>query len=219
MGVGLLGRKLGMTQIFDEEGRAVPVTVVQAGPCVVVQKKTEEKDGYRALQLGFGEIKEKKVNKPMAGHFRKAGVKPVRYLREFRLDDDGEEDRYEVGQELTVELFSAGEYVDVTGISKGKGFLGPIARHGFGRGPMSHGSKYHRGPGSLGSSTFPGRVFKGRKMAGRTGGERVTVRGLKVVRVDPERNLLLIQGAVPGPRGGIVSIRKTNVPRKARKQA
>lgn len=219
MGVGLLGRKLGMTQIFDEEGRAVPVTVVQAGPCVVVQKKTEEKDGYRALQLGFGEIKEKKVNKPMAGHFRKAAVKPVRYLREFRLDDDGEEDRYEVGQELTVELFSAGEYVDVTGISKGKGFLGPIARHGFGRGPMSHGSKYHRGPGSLGSSTFPGRVFKGRKMAGRTGGERVTVRGLKVVRVDPERNLLLIQGAVPGPRGGIVSIRKTNVPRKARKQA
>ncbi|PZN06803.1 MAG: 50S ribosomal protein L3 [Bacillota bacterium] len=219
MGVGLLGRKLGMTQIFDEEGRAVPVTVVQAGPCVVVQKKTEEKDGYRALQLGFGEIKEKKVNKPMAGHFRKAGVKPVRYLREFRLDDDEDEQRYEVGQELTVELFSAGEYVDVTGVSKGKGFLGPIARHGFGRGPMSHGSKYHRGPGSLGSSTFPGRVFKGRKMAGRTGGERVTVRGLKVVRVDPERHLLLIQGAVPGPRGGIVSIRKTNVPRKARMQA
>ncbi|HEY8394756.1 MAG TPA: 50S ribosomal protein L3 [Thermaerobacter sp.] len=216
MGVGLLGRKLGMTQIFDEEGRAVPVTVVQAGPCVVVQKKTEEKDGYRALQLGFGEVKESKVNKPMSGHFRKAGVKPVRYLREFRLDDDEDDQRYEVGQELTVELFSAGEYVDVTGISKGKGFLGPIARHGFGRGPMSHGSKYHRGPGSLGSSTFPGRVFKGRKMAGRAGGERVTVRGLQVVRVDPARHLLLIKGAVPGPRGGIVSIRKTNVPRKAR---
>ena len=216
MGVGLLGRKLGMTQIFDEEGRAVPVTVIQAGPCVVVQTRTEERDGYRAVQVGFGEIKPKRVNKPMAGHFRKAGVQPVRVLREFRLDDAGDEPLPEVGQQLTVELFKAGEYVDVTGTSKGKGFLGPVARHGFGRGPMSHGSKYHRGPGSLAPSTFPGRVFKGRKMAGRAGGERVTVRGLQVVRVDPERNLLLIKGAVPGPRGGIVAIRKTNVPRKAR---
>ncbi|PZN09397.1 MULTISPECIES: 50S ribosomal protein L3 [Thermaerobacter] len=214
MGVGLLGRKLGMTQIFDDEGRAVPVTVIQAGPCVVVQTRTKERDGYRAVQLGFGEIKPRKVNKPMAGHFRKAGVEPVRVLREFRVDDD--EPLPEVGQQVTVDLFKAGEYVDVTGTSKGKGFLGPIARHGFGRGPMSHGSKYHRGPGSLGPSTDPARVFKGRKMAGRAGHQRVTVRGLQVVRVDPERNLLLVKGAVPGPRGGLVAIRKTNVPRKAR---
>ena len=215
MGVGLLGRKLGMTQIFDEEGRAVPVTVIQAGPCVVVQTRTEERDGYRAVQLGFGEIKPRKVNKPMAGHFAKAGVSPARVLREFRLDGE-DEPLPEVGQQLTVELFKAGEYVDVTGTSKGKGFLGPVARHGFGRGPMSHGSKYHRGPGSLAPSTFPARVFKGRRMAGRTGHERVTVRGLQVVRVDPERNLLLVKGAVPGPRGSVVAIRKTNVPRKTR---
>jgi len=218
VGVGLLGRKVGMTQVFDEEGRAVPVTVIQAGPCVVVTVRTLERDGYRAVQVGFGDVKAKKVNKPLAGYFRRAGVQPVRHLREFRMDESPETtDVPEPGQTLTVDMFEPGEYVDVSGVSKGKGFLGPVARHGFGRGPMSHGSKYHRGPGSLSPSTFPGRVFKGRRMAGRAGGERVTVRGLQVVKVDPERNLLLVRGAVPGPRGGLVTIRKTNVPRKVRR--
>ena len=207
----LIGRKLGMTQIFDENGRLVPVTVIEAGPCVVVQRRTPERDGYAAIQLGFGEVKEQKLNRPMRGHFRKRGVAPRRLLREFRVDDV---DQYEVGQELKADIFTAGEYVDVTGISRGKGFQGAIKRHGFGRGPMSHGSKYHRGPGSLGPSTYPARVFKGRKLPGHMGVRRVTARGLRLVRVDAERNLLLVKGSVPGARGSYVLIRSTTVARK-----
>lgn len=202
---GLLGKKLGMTQVFTPEGEAVPVTVVAAGPCFVVQKKTKERDGYNAIQVGFEEVKEKRVNRPLLGHFRKANLPPFRYLREFRFRD--EEVPYEVGDKLTVELFRPGERVDVTGISKGKGFTGAIKRHGFQRGPMAHGSKYHRRPGALGAKG-PARVFKGRKLPGRAGGERVTVLNLEVVKSDPARNLLLLKGAVPGPRQGLLIIRE-----------
>lgn len=204
MNKGIIGRKLGMTQVFDEQGRAVPVTVVEAGPCVVCQKKTVETDGYEAIQLGFGEVKERRLNKPQLGHFRKAGVKPLRLLREFRLSDAG---KYEVGQVVKADIFAPGEKVDVTGTSKGKGFAGVIKRHNFRRGPMSHGSKYHRRVGSLGASTFPARVFKGRRMPGHMGAERVTIQGLEVVRVDPDKNLLLIKGGVPGVRGSYLLIR------------
>lgn len=203
---GIIGRKLGMTQVFDEQGRAVPVTVVEAGPCVICQKKTVATDGYDAIQLGFGEVKERRLNKPQLGHFRKAGVKPLRLLREFRVSDAA---KYEVGQVLKADIFSAGEKVDVTGTSKGKGFAGVIKRHNFRRGPMSHGSKYHRRVGSLGASTFPARVFKGRRMPGHMGAERVTIQGLEVVRVDPDKNLLLIKGGVPGVRGGYLLIRSS----------
>ncbi len=206
MAKGILGRKLGMTQVFDEKGRMLPVTVVQAGPCVVVQKKTAVRDGYDAIQLGFGEVKERRLTKPVLGHFKKAGVRPLRLLREFRVDNP---DDYQVGQEIKVDIFAPGERVDVTGTSKGHGFAGVIKRHGFRRGPMSHGSKYHRRVGSLGASTLPARVFKGRKMPGRMGGDRVTVQGLELVRVDPERNLLLIKGSVPGVRGSYVIIRSS----------
>ncbi|GAW90910.1 50S ribosomal protein L3 [Calderihabitans maritimus] len=200
---GILGRKLGMTQIFNEEGHAVPVTVIEAGPCVVIQKKTTAVDGYDAVQLGFIPKKEKAVNKPLRGHFAKAGVKPFKYLREFRVDNI---DEYEVGQEIKVDIFNPGEKVDVVGTSKGKGFAGGIKRHGFHRGPMSHGSKYHRRPGALGAKG-PARVFKGRKLPGRAGGERVTVQNLEVVKTDPEKNLLLVKGAVPGPKKGLVMIK------------
>lgn len=202
---GILGKKLGMTQIFDEAGRAIPVTVIQAGPCVVIQKKTVENDGYAALQVGFEPIKENKVNKPLRGHFRKAGAAPFRYVRELRLEDA---ENYQVGQEIKVDIFSPGEKVDVTGISKGKGFAGGIKRHGFHRGPMEHGSKYHRRPGSL-AAKGPARVFKGRRLPGHLGAERVTVLGLEVVKNDPERNLLLIKGSVPGPRRGLVIIKNS----------
>lgn len=197
-----------MTQIFDADGHRIPVTVIQAGPCVVVQRRTRERDGYEAVQLGFGEISEKKLNRPLKGHFQKHNVKPVRYLRELRVEDSGQ---YEVGQEIKVDVFEVDEYVDVTGISRGKGFQGAIRRHGFGRGPQSHGSKYHRGPGGLSGSSDPSRVFKGRKMPGRMGGERVTSRGLRVVKVDPDRNLLFVKGSVPGVRGGYLMIRSTTV--------
>ncbi|GAV24645.1 50S ribosomal protein L3 [Carboxydothermus islandicus] len=201
---GILGRKVGMTQIFTEDGRAIPVTVIEAGPCVVVQKKTIANDGYNAIQLGFGEIKESKVNKPLKGHFNRANVKPRRYLRELRVENI---DAYEVGQEIKVDIFTVGEKVDVTGLTKGKGFAGGIKRHGFHRGPMAHGSKYHRRPGSLGAKG-PARVFLGRKLPGRLGMERVTIQNLEVVKVDPERNLLVIKGSVPGIRGSLLIIKE-----------
>ena len=205
---GILGKKLGMTQIFDETGHAVPVTVIEAGPCVVVQKRTAERNGYTALQLGFDPLPEKRVNKPLKGHFQAAGVKPVRYLREVRVRADEDFAGLEVGAEIKADVFSAGEYVDVVGVTKGKGFAGTVKRHNFKRGPMSHGSMYHRRVGSLGS-TGPQRVFPGRRMAGRLGGERRTIQGLKVVRVDADRNLILLKGSVPGPRGSLVLIKET----------
>lgn len=204
---GILGRKIGMTQVFDEEGKAVPVTVIEAGPCYVVQKKTPEQDGYAALQLGFEEVTAESLNKPLRGHFAHKKVRPLRFLREIRVDADTL-NQYDVGQEIRVDIFSPGDYVDVQGTSKGKGFAGGIKRHGFHRGPMKHGSKYHRRPGSLGAKG-PARVFKGRKLPGRTGGETVTVAHLKVFKVDPERNLMLVRGAVPGSNRGFLLIRNS----------
>ena len=201
----VLGTKIGMTQIFDEVGRAVPVTVIKAGPCIVVQKKTLENDGYNAIQVGFGELKEQDLNKPAKGHLSKGQVQPLCYLKEFRVEDSG---KYDLGQEIKADVFSSGEWVDVTGTSKGKGFAGGIKRWGFHRGPMAHGSKYHRRPGSLGAKG-PARVFLGRKMPGRLGGVQTTVQKLLVVKVDPERNLILIRGAVPGPRKSLVTIKSS----------
>jgi len=199
----ILGKKVGMTQVFTKEGLAVPVTVVETGPCFVVLKKTVERDGYGAIQVGFGEKRERLFNKPDKGHFSKAGVRPLRFLKELRIDDW---DSYQVGQEIKADLFSAGEKVDVVGTSKGKGFAGAIKRHNFHRGPMAHGSKYHRRPGSLGAKG-PARVYKGRKLPGHLGAARVTVQNLEVVRVDADRNLLAIKGAIPGPRGGLIMIK------------
>lgn len=199
----ILGLKMGMTQVFDAEGRAVPVTVVEAGPCVVVQKKTVATDGYNAIQVGFKPAKERRVNRPLKGHFARAGLKPFRFLREFRVESP---EAYEVGQEIKVDIFDPGDLVDVVGISKGKGFAGAIKRHGFQRGPMKHGSKYHRRPGSL-AAKGPARVFKGRKLPGRAGGRRVTVQNLQVVKSDPDRNIMFIKGSVPGPRRGLLIIK------------
>jgi len=199
----IMGRKIGMTQIFDENDKAVPVTIVEAGPCTVLQKKNSETDGYSAIQVGFYNLKEKQVNKPARGHFKKANVKPLRYIKEFRVKDI---DAYEIGQELKADQFNPGDMVDVVGTSKGKGFAGAVKRHNFARGSMGHGSKYHRRPGSL-AAKGPARVFKGRKLPGHLGGERVTVQGLKVVKVYPERNLILIKGSIPGPRKGLVIIK------------
>ncbi|MBS4031687.1 MAG: 50S ribosomal protein L3 [Clostridiales bacterium] len=201
----ILGKKIGMTQIFDEVGRVIPVTVIEAGPCVVVQKKTVETDGYEAIQVGFAQVKEKKVTKPMAGHFGKAGQTPKKYVREFRLKDTA---GYEVGQELKADVFAEGEWVDVTGVSRGKGFAGNIKRHGYSRGPTTHGSHYHRGPGSMGA-VDAARVFKGKKLPGRMGGDKITVQKLQVVRVDTDRNILLIRGAVPGARGGLLTVKNS----------
>ena len=201
----ILGIKVGMTQIFDESGKAVPVTLVEAGPCVVMQKKNPENNGYNAIQVGFYNLKEKKANKPQKGHFKKANVKPMRYIREFRVE---RADDYEIGQEITSDIFSSGEIVDVTGTSKGKGFAGGVKRHNFARGSMGHGSKYHRRSGSLGAKG-PARVFKGRKMPGHMGGSRVTVQGLEVVKVYPDKNLIIIKGAIPGPRKGLVIIKNS----------
>lgn len=203
MPVGLLGKKLGMTRIYSPTGEAVPVTVIEAGPCVVVQRKTKERDGYEAVQIGYEERPRSRTNQPLTGHFERHGVSPKRYLREWRLAP-GEE--YNERQELTVEMFKEGQLVDVTGRSKGKGFQGVIKRHGHHGGPASHGSKVHRRPMSSGA-TDAARVFPGRGMPGHMGAARVTVRGLAVVRVDRERNLLLVKGAVPGANGGIVAIR------------
>jgi large subunit ribosomal protein L3 len=205
MSLGLIGRKIEMSQVFDSKtGDVIPVTVVEAGPCVVVQKKTESKEGYNSLQLGFKDVKETKLNKPLSGHFKKAKVKFKRYLREFRVSDI---DNYEVGQELKVDIFKEGDYVDVSGISKGKGFAGVIKRYGWKGGKASHGSMFHRAPGSLGQSSDPSRVHKGHGLPGRMGGKKVTVQNLKIVKVDLEQNKLLIEGAVPGKRGGLLIIK------------
>ena len=203
----ILAKKIGMTQVFSEKGELIPVTVLEAGPCFVTQKKTIENDGYEAIQVAFSEKKLKHTTKPLKGHFDKAGVKPARVVKEFRLEDIS---TYEVGGEIKADVFTAGDKIDVTGISKGKGFQGPIKRHNQSRGPMSHGSKYHRGVGSLSSGTTPGRVKKGKKMAGHMGAEKITVLNLEVVRADAEKNLLLVKGAVPGPKGTVLVIRNTN---------
>ncbi|ACZ19416.1 50S ribosomal protein L3 [Thermanaerovibrio acidaminovorans] len=206
MSMGILGRKVGMTQVFDAEGRAVPVTVVEAGPCQVVEVRTPEKNGYSAVQLGFGSVKPGSVNRPMKGYFAKNGVEPKRWLREFRVDEGH---GYEKGQYVKVDLFSEGETVDVVGVSKGKGYAGVMKRFGFGGGPASHGSsKFHRQPGSSGANSYPGHIFKGKTMPGRMGGERVTVKNLKVFAVDVENNLILLRGAIPGAKDGLVLIRK-----------
>ena len=217
MAKAILGRKLGMTQIFTEEGRVVPVTVVESGNNFVLQNKTDETDGYNAVQIGFGEVKEKNVNKPLKGHFEKAGVKAVRFIREMRLSAPSE---YNVGDTIGVDIFAAGDLVDVVGTSKGKGFAGGIKRHNFARGPMGHGAKSHREPGSTGAmiSGPGGRVLKGKKLPGRMGGERVTVQRLTIVRVDTDRNLILIKGAIPGPKKGFVVIKDTVKPAKAAKE-
>ena len=213
MSKAILGRKLGMTQIFTEEGQVVPVTVIEAGNNVVLQNKTVENDGYDAVQLGFGEMKEKNVTKQMKGHFDKAGVKPVRFIRELRLASASE---YKVGDTIGVDVFNAGDVVDVTGTSKGKGFAGTIKRHNFACGPMGHGSKSHREPGSTGAmiSGPGGRVLKGKKLPGHMGHEKVTVQCLTVARVDADKNLILIKGAVPGPKKGFVVIKDTVKPNK-----
>ncbi|MEA5004471.1 MAG: 50S ribosomal protein L3 [Christensenella sp.] len=202
----ILGEKVGMTQIFTEDGRVVPVTVVKAGPCVIVQKKTVESDGYNALQIGFGEIKEKNVNKPKKGHFSKVKATPTRYLREFRLEDASE---LEAGTEIKADVFEAGEKIDVSATSKGKGFQGNIVRWGQHRGPMSHGSRYHRRPGSMGACASPAKVMKGKRLPGHMGVEKITVQNLEVVKVDVDKNLILIKGAIPGSKGGLVTIKKS----------
>lgn len=208
MAKGLLGKKIGMTQIFASDGKVVPVTVVEASPNLITQIKSVESDGYNALQIGVGVVKDRKVTKPQKGHFDKANVKPVRFIREVRLPAAPEQ---KVGDTITVDIFAEGEIVDVIGTSKGKGFAGTIKRHNFSRGPMGHGSKSHREPGSMGPriSGGGGKVFKGKKLPGRMGGERVTVQCLTVARVDVARNLILIKGAIPGPKNGSVLIRNT----------
>ena len=200
----IIGKKIGMTQIFNENGKVVPVTVVEAGPCVVVQKKTTEKDGYEAIKVGFGDIREKLVNKPAKGEFAKAGVSVKRTLKEFRMEDVSE---YEVGQEITAEVFAAGDKVDVSGVSKGKGFQGVIKRWNQQRGPMSHGSKFKRAPGSMGACSDPSKTFKNKRMPGHMGSENKTVMNLEVVKVIAEKNLILIKGGIPGPNKGTVVIR------------
>lgn len=211
MVTGLIGKKLGMTQVFNNDGQVVPVTVIKAGPCVVVQKKTATKEGYDAVQLGLVEfVKPRRVNKPESGHFKKAGVEPAKVLREFRLTADGETN---VGDRITVDLFKVKDKVDVIGISKGRGFAGFVRRHHFRGGDATHGSMFHRAPGSIGASSFPSRVWPGQRMAGHLGNARITVRNLEVMQVDADDNLLLVQGAVPGPRGAYVVVRR------AKKQA
>ena len=202
----MLTTKVGMTQIFGEDGVLIPVTVLEAGPVVVTQVKTVENDGYSAVQVGFGDIRETLVNKPLKGHFAKAGVPVKRYLKEFRLENAEE---YAVGQEIKADVFAAGDKIDVTATSKGKGFQGAIKRHGQSRGPMAHGSKYHRHAGSNGACSSPSKVFKGKKMPGHMGGKQVTTQNLEIVRVDAEKNLLLVKGAVPGPKKALVTIKES----------
>ena len=202
----ILGKKIGMTQFFRADGTMIPVTVIEAGPCPVVQKKTVANEGYDSVQLGFAELRDKLANKPRKGHFAKANVKAMRYLREFRLDDAAS---YEVGQILKADVFAEGDKVDVSGTSKGKGFAGVVKRHGQGRGRMTHGSHFHRAPGSMSACSDPSRVFKTKNLPGHMGSEHVTVQNLEVVRVDAERNLLLVKGAVPGAKGGLVTVKST----------
>jgi large subunit ribosomal protein L3 len=203
----ILGKKLGMTQVWSEDDRLVPVTVIEAGPCVVSQVKTEDTDGYHAVQLAFGEIKPEKLNKPETGHLAKAGAEPRRYLREFRVPDSGE---VKTGDEVKVDVFEPGDTVHVSGTSKGKGFAGVIKRHNFSGGRATHGSHFHRSPGAIGQAATPSRVFKGKRMPGRMGGDTVTVRNLEIVRVDAEQNLLVVKGAVPGGKGSLLTIRATD---------
>ena len=202
----ILATKVGMTQIFDENGALIPVTVLQAGPCVVTQVKTVDNDGYSAVQVGFSDKREKLVNKPLKGHFDKAGVSCKRYLKEFKFEDA---ESYALGQEIKADIFAAGDKIDATAISKGKGFQGAIKRHGQSRGPMAHGSKYHRHAGSNGACSDPSKVFKGKRMPGQMGNKKVTIQNLEVVRVDAENNLLLVKGAVPGPKKSMISIKET----------
>ena len=201
----IIGKKVGMTQIFDENGYVIPVTVIEAGPCTVAQVKSVDTDGYNAVQLGYGFVKEYKVNKPEAGHFAKAGVKATKHLREFRTDSAD----VKVGDEVKADVFVAGDKIDVQGTTKGKGFQGVIKRHGQHRGPMGHGSMYHRRPGSMGSTSTPGRVFKGKKLPGHMGVQTVTIQNLDVVKVDLDKNVILVKGSVPGPKGAILKIKSS----------
>lgn len=205
MDKAIIGKKLGMTQMFIENGELIPVTAILAGPCPVVQVKTQEKDGYQAVQVAFQPVKERKLTKPARGHLVKANVEPHRVIRELRMAETG---KYQVGSQITADVFASGEAVDVTGTSRGKGFAGGIKRHGFHRGPMAHGSKYHRAPGSL-QSRDASRVFKGRKLPGQKGNVRRTVQNLQIVKVDVERNLILVKGSIPGPIGGIVTVKNS----------
>ncbi len=207
MSIGILGKKLGMSQFFDEKGRAVPVTLIEAGPCRITQLKTSDTDGYSAVQIGFGETREKLLNKPFKGHLAKSGDSLLRYLREYRVENLGD---LELGSPITVGSFEAGQKVDVSGDTMGRGFAGYQKRHGFSRGPMSHGSKNHRQPGSTGAGTTPGRIYPGKRMAGRYGGKQITTRGLTILKVDSERNLLVVKGSVPGKPGGLLNIRPAN---------
>ena len=200
----IIGKKLGMTQIFDEKGNVVPVTVIEAGPCVVAQVKTVETDGYNSIQLGYGEVKAKHINKPEAGHFAKSKLENKKHLREFRLEDIS---NFKVGDEVKADIFATGEKVDIQGTSKGKGFQGVIKRHGQHRGPMGHGSMYHRRPGSMGATSTPGRVFKGKKLPGHMGSVTVTIQNLDVVAVDMDKNVILVKGSVPGAKGAILKIK------------
>ena len=201
---GIIGKKIGMTQIFDEKGNVIPVTVIEATPNVVAQVKTVETDGYNSIQLGYGEVKDKHINKPEKGHFTKAGLAAKKHLREFRVEDV---ENYKVGDEVKADIFEAGEKIDVQGTTKGKGFQGVIKRHGQHRGPMGHGSMYHRRPGSMGSTSTPGRVFKGKKLPGHMGRVTVTIQNLDVVRVDMDKNVILVKGSVPGAKGAILKIK------------
>ena len=203
---GLIGRKVGMTQIFDEEGKVIPVTAIEVGPCTVTQIKTVEQDGYTAVQLGFGEVKERKLNKPQLGHLSKNKLAPKKYLREFRLDSV---EGMKVGDELKADVFAAGDKVDIQGTSKGKGFQGVIKRHGQSRGPMGHGSMYHRRPGSMGPTSTPGRVFPGKNLPGHMGVETVTIQNLEVVKVDLDKNVILVKGSVPGTKGAILKVKSS----------
>ena len=204
MNKGIIGKKIGMTQIFDEKGNVIPVTVIETAGNIVSQIKTVETDGYNAIQLGYGEIKDKHINKPEAGHFAKAKIANKKHLREFRLDDISS---YKIGDEVKADIFAAGEKIDVQGTSKGKGFQGVIKRHGQHRGPMGHGSMYHRRPGSMGSTSTPGRVFKGKKLPGHMGKVTATIQNLDVVRVDMDKNVILVKGSVPGPKGAILKVK------------
>jgi len=206
MNKGLIGKKIGMTQVFDEKGKVIPVTVIEAGPCVVSQVKSNEVDGYTAIQLGFGNVKENKINKPEKGHFSKVNVMPKKHLREFKVDSNNE---LKVGDELKVDIFSAGEKIDIQGTSKGKGYQGVIKRHGQARGPMGHGSMYHRRPGSMGPTSTPGRVFKGKKLPGHMGVQTITIQNLEIVKVDLDKNVLLVKGSVPGAKGAILKIKSS----------
>jgi large subunit ribosomal protein L3 len=209
---GILGKKIGMTQIFGEDGGVVPVTLIEAGPCYVTQKKDVESDGYVAVQLGYGEAKERRVNRPKSGHLKKSGAPLLKHLREFRVKDHSD---LELGQAINVDVFEAGDFVDVTGTSKGKGFAGVVKRHHFAGGPKTHGqSDRHRAPGSIGAGTTPGRVFKGMRMPGRMGGERVTVSNLEVMIVDADRNLLVVKGAIPGAKNSLVMVKAARKTKK-----